>query len=122
MRSPKKDTDATIIGKSIKIDAKLLSGTGIVKIEGNYHGEIHIDGELILAKAGHISGNINVVSAYISGSITGNIKCSDLLHIQATGKISGDIECNSILMDEGAVFTGYSKMVDRNPDPLGLEE
>lgn len=123
----KKDTDgnsATILGKGMKIEAKMLSGNGVVRIEGEYYGEVYIDGELILEKSGYINGNINVKIAYISGTVEGNVKCADLLHITSTGKISGDIECEAMLIDEGGIFIGYSKMNDRNPDTLGklLEE
>jgi len=115
------DSD-TIIGQGTRIEAKLLSGNGIVRIEGEYYGEVYIDGELILEKSGYINGNINVKTAYISGSITGNIRCADLLHITSTGQINGDIESESVLMDEGAVFIGYSRMAERVSDLLGLEE
>ena len=115
----------TIIGQGIRIESNLLSGSGIVKIEGEYYGEVFIDGELILEKSGYINGNINVKIAYISGCVEGNIKCSDLLHITSTGKIAGDIECEAVLMDEGAVFIGYSRMKEHNrddTDTLGLIE
>ena len=110
----------TILGKGMKIEAKLLSGNGIVRIEGEYYGELRIDGDIVLAKSGYINGDMEATAAYISGRVNGNIKCSDILHIKSTGKINGDIECEAILMDEGAVFIGHSKMSDR--DPLGLEE
>ena len=115
----------TTIGKGMRMEAKLISGSGTIRIEGEYFGEIHIDGELVLEKSGHINGNVNVKIAYISGTVFGNVKCSEFLHITPTGKINGDIECEAILMDEGAVFIGYSRMTERrvNPsDPLGLDE
>jgi len=112
----------TVIAQGMRIEANLLSGNGIVRIEGEYYGEVYIDGELVLEKSGYINGNINVKIAYISGNVTGNVKCSDLLHITSTGKVIGDIECEAVLMDEGAVFIGYSKMTERNPDPLGFCE
>ena len=126
----KKDSDGeypvTTIGQGMRMDAKLISGAGVVRIEGEYCGEIYIDGELILEKSGHINGGVNVKIAYVSGTITGNVKCSDLLHVTSTGKIAGDIECAAILMDEGALFTGYSKMTERRvtdpADLLGLDE
>ena len=114
----------TVLGKGIRIEAALLSGEGIIEIEGEYNGEINIEGEIILAKSGRINGNISAKIAYISGNIKGNIKCTELLHIKSTGKIMGDIESVSTLMDEGAVFVGYSKMSDRagNSDPLGFDD
>ena len=112
----------TIIGQGMKIDANLLNGCGVVRVEGQYEGGINIDGDLILEKSGCIFGNVKVKVAYISGSITGNVKCSELLHITSTGKITGDIESKEVLMDAGAVFIGYSKMTERIVDPLGLEE
>jgi cytoskeletal protein CcmA (bactofilin family) len=115
---------ATVIGKGIRIDGKLLSGQGIVRIEGEYYGDINIDGELILEKSGQIFGNISVNIAHVSGSITGDVICSDILHIKTTGRIKGDIACEAILMDEGAVFIGYCNMNERIPesDPLGILE
>ena len=106
----------TTIGQGMRLEAKLLSGSGIVRIEGEYYGEISVNGELILEKSGYVNGNINVKIAYISGTVSGNIKCADFLHITPTGKINGDIECEAMLMDEGAVFIGYSKMNERKPE------
>jgi len=114
-------TATTLIGQGMKIEANLLSGSGIVRIEGEYFGEIDITGELILERTGYIKGNVKAKIAYISGNIAGNIKCAELLHITSTGKVTGDIESEAILMDEGAIFIGYSKMVERNSDPLGIE-
>jgi cytoskeletal protein CcmA (bactofilin family) len=107
----------TILGKGMRMDATLLVGQGIVQIEGEFHGEVDVNGELILEKSGYVNGNIKTNVASISGNITGNIKCSELLHITNTGKIKGDIECNTILMDKGAIFIGYSKMDDHEPEP-----
>ena len=126
-KSSKKYTDevvSLVLGKGMRIEAKMISGTGIVRIDGEYYGEVYVDGDLVLGKTGYINGNINVKIAYISGTVAGNVKCADLLHITSTGKINGDIECEAILIDEGGLFTGYSKMNDRSPDPLGglLEE
>lgn len=104
------DTATTVLGKGIRIEAALLSGEGTIEIEGEYDGEINIDGKLILAKSGRINGNIKTKTAYISGNIEGNITCTELLHIKPTGRIIGDIESASTLMDEGAIFVGYSKM------------
>ena len=124
----KKDTGGayptTIIGKGMRIEAKLISGNGTVRIEGEYFGEIYLDGELLLEESGYLNGNVNVKIAYISGTVSGNIKCSDLLHITSTGKITGDIECEAVLMDEGAIFIGYSNMTEPapEPDPLGILE
>ena len=117
-------TTATVISKNMRIEAKLISGSGILRVEGEYNGEVYIDGDLILENSGYINGNINVKTAYIYGRVTGNVNCSDLLHITSTGKISGDIECEAILMDEGALFAGQCRMkeriIDDNADNNGI--
>ena len=113
-----------IIGKGMRVDAELISGKGTVRIEGEYFGEIKIEGDLIIEKSGQVYGNVSTGSAYISGSIAGNIRCADLLHIKTTGTLKGDIECAAVLMDEGAVFIGYSRMkeIAPEPDPLGIQD
>ena len=118
------ESASVIIGKGMRINAELISGKGIVRIDGEYFGDIKIEGELILEKSGSICGNIFVNSAYISGVIAGNITCVDLLHIKTTGKVKGDIESGAVMMDEGALFIGRSKMIDQTPepDPLGIQD
>ncbi|MCL2099616.1 MAG: polymer-forming cytoskeletal protein [Oscillospiraceae bacterium] len=125
IRPPQKETREatnlktvnTVLGKGMRMDATMLAGEGVVQIEGEFHGEVDINGELVLEKSGYVNGNIKTNIASISGNVTGNIKCSELLHITQTGKIKGDIECTTILMDKGAVFIGYSKMADTEPEP-----
>ena len=107
------EADITVIAESTRIDDAVMNTKGIVKIEGEYHGNISIDGELIVGESGYISGHVNANSADIYGNIIGNVICSDWLHIKATGTIKGDITCDAILMDEGAVFIGYSNMKER---------
>ena len=106
-------TDITIIAENTRIDDAVMNTKGTVKIEGEYNGNINIEGELIVGASGYICGHVNSSSADIYGNITGNVVCSDWLHIKATGIIKGDITCDAILMDEGAVFIGYSNMKDR---------
>ena len=119
-----REAASIVIGKGMKIDAGLISGKGVIRVEGEYFGDIKTEGDLILLKSGYICGNISASSAYISGSITGNVACSDLLHIKTTGKVKGDVESEAILMDEGALFIGRSLMNERvsEPDPLGIQE
>jgi len=113
----------TLLGQGMRMEATVLVGKGIVQIEGEFHGEVNIEGSLVLTNTGNIYGNTKVNVAYISGNITGNIYCSELLHIMATGKIKGDIECDAILMDEGAIFNGTCKMNDQGvADPLVFDE
>ena len=108
---PKKTREInTILGQGMRMEATSLVGKGIVQIEGEFHGEVNIEGELLLEKSGYINGNVNTDIASVSGTVTGNIKCGELLHITNTGTVKGDIECKAVLMDKGAVFIGYSKM------------
>ena len=121
-------SSVTVIAKGMRIDAALVSGEGTLKIEGDYYGNIDINGDLTVEESGYVNGNINTDTANISGSVTGDIICTDWLHIKASGKIKGNITCEAILMDEGAVFIGYSSMKDRLPaadgsdHPLGFSE
>ena len=119
-----RDAASVIIGKGMRIDAELISGKGAVRIEGEYYGDIRTEGELTVLKSGCIYGNITVDAAYISGNVTGNITCAELLHIKTTGKLKGDIESEAVLMDEGALFIGRSLMKERapEPDPLGIQD
>lgn len=101
----------TIIGKETDIEGNINSN-GVVKIEGNFKGEIFTSNDLIIEETGVVTGNVKAAKVIISGTMEGNVVSFELLQIEPTGKLIGDIEVKSISISEGAIFKGRSIMMN----------
>jgi len=101
----------TIIGRGTKIVNGEMSGESSVRIDGDFSGLIDIEGDLILGEHGSIEGDIRARSAMIAGYTKSRlVDCNESLHIVSAGVVHGDITVGSLVVDEGAVFTGNCEM------------
>jgi cytoskeletal protein CcmA (bactofilin family) len=102
----------TLIGVSTNISGN-INATGIIRVDGNYTGDITTESEVIIGEGGLVKGDIKAQNVSVSGSIEGNIKCSGVLEILPTGNLVGDIETNNLSISEGAVFNGKCSMISQ---------
>lgn len=103
----------TLIGQNTKFEG-VLHAEGVIRVDGEFHGEIILNGNLILGEEGKIFGNITAHNIVLSGMVNGNIKASNLLRICSSGKVIGDIHIGQLVIEEKAVFSGKCKMQDSN--------
>ncbi|MBS3994418.1 MAG: polymer-forming cytoskeletal protein [Alkaliphilus sp.] len=103
----------TLIGQNTKFEG-VLHAEGVIRVDGEFHGEIILNGNLILGEEGKIFGNITAHNIVLSGMVNGNIKASNLLRICSSGKVIGDIHIGHLIVEEKAVFSGKCKMQDSN--------
>ena len=104
------DVTNTVIGEGIRIDASRLSGLGSLRIDGEFSGEIDIDGELILGESGRIIGNIKARQALLAGKVEGNVTCRASVHVTHSASLLGNVIATALIVDEGAVFNGNCQM------------
>lgn len=109
----------TIIGKNASFVGTFKT-SGILRIDGDFNGDIIIEGDLIVGKEGKISGSIRANNIEISGEIEGDIYSSEQVKISSTGKLVGDIEVGSFVIEEKGIFDGKCKMID-DKAPIVLE-
>lgn len=107
--TPKYDKVNTLIGKSSLFNGN-LEADGTVRVEGNFEGELHIKGDVVVGDTGKITGDIIATNAHIAGRVEGNVRIKGQLHLTPTAYIGGDIEVGNLVVDEGAVFTGKCLM------------
>ncbi len=112
MFAKKETTEATntIIGEGVRLEAALLTGSRSVRVDGEFWGDINIDGSLILGETGSIYGNVTVKYMLVAGRIDGNITCNGALHLASSCIINGDIDTVGLIVDEGACMNGSCKM------------
>lgn len=116
-RTPDKPTPTTAIPD--RVDSVLgsglawqgnMSGTGGVRIDGAYDGEIEVYGIVVIGESGRVTcDQILAVTVVVSGSLKGNIK-AHRVEISSTGRVWGDVVTTSFTTEEGAFLRGKITM------------
>ena len=89
-----------------------LSGSGGVRIEGNFEGQIALKGLLVIGETGKVTcDNVRAASVIIAGAVKGNISAQKV-EIRSTGRVWGDIVTTAFATEEGAFLRGQIRMED----------
>jgi cytoskeletal protein CcmA (bactofilin family) len=87
----------------------------LMRVDGHLSGKITSSGgTLIVGANGKVDANIEVAIAMIHGTVNGDIIASQRLEIGRAGKVSGNIQTPSLVIEQGALFEGTSKMIKMN--------
>ena len=104
----------------------ILEGTLWVK--GDVHfgafikGDVHSNDHLIIGPSGFVKGNIHSYNFSNSGKVNGDIFAQNKTSLLKGGVLTGDISTYQLVVDEGADFGGYCKMIDAPADQMHREE
>ncbi|MBN1373507.1 MAG: polymer-forming cytoskeletal protein [Anaerolineaceae bacterium] len=87
-----------------------LRGSGGVRIEGAFEGDITVRGLIVIGETGRVicemlKANTVVVAGTVNGSIT-----AEKLEIRGTGRVWGDVTVVSLATEEGAFLRGQVRM------------
>jgi cytoskeletal protein CcmA (bactofilin family) len=90
-----------------------LRGSGGVRIEGSFEGEINIRGLVVIGETGRVScEQMQANSVIVAGAVKGNI-VAEKLEIRSTGRVWGDVTTVAFSTEEGAFLRGQVRMEDR---------
>ncbi len=89
-----------------------LSGSGGLRIEGAFEGEIALRGLLVVGATGrvtcpHLRANVVIVAGAVRGNIT-----AQKVEIRSTGRVWGDVVTAAFATEEGAFLRGQIRMED----------
>ncbi len=99
----------TFLGKDTEFEGKLMFH-GTIRIDGHFKGEISATGNLIVGEDGMIEANIHVSYIIVRGEIHGNITADQRVDIRVPGKVFGNIQAPAVVIDEGVIFEGQTRM------------
>lgn len=98
-----------------------ISGSGGVRIEGSFEGQVAMRGILVVGETGRVTcENIRANTVIVAGAVRGNITAQKV-EIRATGRIWGDVVTVSFATEEGAFLRGQIRMEDAVELDLGPE-
>jgi cytoskeletal protein CcmA (bactofilin family) len=98
------------IGKSISIKGD-LSGKEDLIIEGTVEGRVDLpDNQLTVGANGNVNAEVHAKAVIVVGKVTGNVRGTERIEIQATGSVEGDVSAPRLVVAEGAVLNGSIEM------------
>lgn len=96
-----------------------LRGSGGVRIEGTFEGEITLRGLVVIGETGRLTcENLRASTVVVAGAVRGNIT-AEKLEIRSTGRVWGDVVTRAFATEEGAFLRGQIRMEEKLD--LGLE-
>ena len=114
----------TFLGSETKFEGKLRF-EGSIRIDGYLKGEIEAKGNLIVGDNALIEADIHVSYVSISGEVHGNITADQRVDLQAPAKVFGNIHAPAVVIGEGVIFEGQTKMyqaLDRSTGVIEADE
>ena len=112
----KKDKDEEIkafLGKGAEFSGKLVL-SGLVRIDGEFKGEVLGSGTLVIGEGAYIEADIAVDNIIISGEVRGDLDIKQKVEISPTGKLSGNMKAAILEVQEGATIDGACQMSNRD--------
>jgi cytoskeletal protein CcmA (bactofilin family) len=123
--APKAFTESENIAREIK-DGTLSGFVGngssitgeaafkaMLRVDGKFSGRVSsTSGTLIVGAGGQVDANIEVAVCTIQGTVNGDIIATQRIELGRAAKLSGNIQTPSLIIEQGAIFEGTSKMIE----------
>jgi len=106
------NTICAIIEEGCRFEGN-LSFNGVVRIAGSVTGSIFSNDTLIISEGAIINADINANVILITGTVKGNIKATSRVEIRKPARFEGTITSPSLIVEEGVIFHGITKMKDK---------
>ena len=98
-----------------------ISGSGGVRVEGTFEGQISLKGLLVVGETGKVTcDTVRAANVIVAGAVKGNITAQKV-EIRSSGRVWGDIVTTAFATEEGAFLRGQIRMedaVDLGLDPV----
>src|SRR5680860_1421612 len=105
----------TIKGDSAKIEGKLIISKSI-EIDCEIHGELIVDGQLIIQQSGYVNADVKTIDATVNGIYEGNMEATGNVQITQNGKVNGNIKTDSLIIEKGGIFSGNVTRITSTED------
>ncbi len=99
----------TLIGAGTAFEGKIKSEASI-RVEGSITGDIECVGDVTIGEHGSARSNVTARNITIAGVVNGHIHANAQLTIASTGQLIGNVTTASLVIHEGGVFEGQSRM------------
>jgi cytoskeletal protein CcmA (bactofilin family) len=109
----------SIIIRDVKITGT-LEFSGNLFLDCHFKGDIRSDGELTIGENAVFEGELHTRKLILNGKLTGNVVAEETCRLKRTAEMTGDIKAASLLVDEGASFSGFTAVPFKKSTELSL--
>jgi cytoskeletal protein CcmA (bactofilin family) len=99
------DLKESLISSGLAIEGK-ISGTGHVRIAGQFKGDVNVEGNLTIESGAKHQGEVRAGTVTVSGELTGNIGARHV-DVTASGVVVGDVKADTITVASGSRMRGH---------------
>ena len=87
-----------------------LHFTGILRLDGDFHGSIFAEGRLVIGEHANVHADIKVAEIVIAGQVFGSIEAKRRIEILSTGRVQGDVHTPVLVVQPGSMLDGRTSM------------
>jgi cytoskeletal protein CcmA (bactofilin family) len=99
------------ISSGLKIHGE-ISGSSDLYIDGEMQGKIRLgSAQLTIGPNGNLQADIEAQGIFIDGSVQGNLKAGESVHVGKTGRLQGSVITPRIGIEDGARLRGKVEMI-----------
>jgi cytoskeletal protein CcmA (bactofilin family) len=110
----------SVFGSGLTLQGQ-LSGTGGVRIDGAFDGEIALRGIVVIGESGRVTcERLRASTLIVSGSLKGDV-IAQRVEITSSGRVWGDVMTSAFSTQEGAFLRGKITMEEQIDLGLGPE-
>lgn len=109
----------TIIGLGASFRGTLMV-TGLLRIDGEFEGDILNCERLEIGEHGIMRADVEVREALILGRVDGNIRALGSIEMKAGARVEGDVAAMSVVMEPGVFFTGRCTMLEAGTEAVEM--
>jgi cytoskeletal protein CcmA (bactofilin family) len=108
---------AGIIGKGTVVKGS-LTGAGDVIVEGRVEGQVSLEDALLVEAGGQCLADVEAAAVTVGGEVVGNVVAGERVRLASGGRLLGDIQAPSVVLEDGARFTGTIEMEVKLPEGI----
>ncbi len=102
----------SVLGSGINWQGN-LRGSGGIRIEGTFEGDIILRGLVVVGETGRVNcKNLRANTVIVAGAVSGNIT-AEKLEIRGSGRVWGDVCVVALATEEGAFLRGQVRMEEK---------
>lgn len=99
----------TLIGPGSEVEGVLQCEENL-RIDGRFNGSIESQGCVTIGEEAIARSNISAREVIVAGKVYGDVTAENKLTITPTGQMYGDVHAASLIVMEGGLLNGASRM------------
>jgi cytoskeletal protein CcmA (bactofilin family) len=111
-RIPSSSEVTAILGTGTTFSGRLIF-EGVVRIDGEFQGDIFSRDMLIIGPDARVHAQIDADTVVIAGFVEGEIRALTRVEVQSSGTVRGLVKCpaGGLMIENGAAFEANTQML-----------